>query len=118
MGAGLVEGGTGMVQWGQLLSKVIIPMFSSPVAGFVAGFFVMTGLMWLVRRWPPRRVNRWFRTLQIASAAWMAFAHGRNDSQNAMGVITLALLAHGTISQFDVPLTVMVVSAAGATSCS
>lgn len=112
VGAGLVEGGGGMVQWGQLVTKVIIPMISSPIAGFIVAFFVMTGLMWLVRRWKPTRVNRWFRSLQIVSAAWMAFAHGRNDSQNAMGVMTLALLAHGAIPTFDVPTWVIFIAAA------
>ena len=111
-GAGLVEGGGGMVQWDQLMTKVILPMISSPIAGFIVAFFVMTGLMWLVRHWRPTRVNRWFRSLQIVSAAWMAFAHGRNDSQNAMGVMTLALLAYGAIPTFDVPTWVIFTAAA------
>ena len=112
VGAALVEGGGGMVQWDQLVTKVILPMISSPIAGFIAAFFVMTGLMWLVRHWRPTRVNRWFRSLQVVSAAWMAFAHGRNDSQNAMGVMTLALLAYGAIPTFDVPTWVIFTAAA------
>jgi PiT family inorganic phosphate transporter len=111
VGAALVEGGGGMVQWDKLMTKVVLPMVSSPLAGFVVAYFVMTGLMWLVRRWSPSRVNRWFRVLQVISAAWMAFAHGRNDSQNAMGVMTLALLAHGSIAEFEVPLWIMLTAA-------
>jgi PiT family inorganic phosphate transporter len=106
-----MEGGAGMVQWDRLVEKVIIPMVTSPVIGFVVAFFAMTGLMWLVRHWRPSHVSGWFRRLQIVSAAWMAFAHGRNDSQNAMGVITLALLAYGAIPEFTVPLWVMFASA-------
>jgi len=113
VGAALVEGGSGMVQWGQLVSKVILPMVTSPIAGFIAAYFVMAGLLWLVRHWRPAKVNRGFRSLQVLSAAWMAFAHGRNDSQNAMGVITLALLAYGAIDTFTVPTWVMF-TAAGA----
>ncbi len=111
VGAALVEGGLGMVQWDKLMTKVILPMVGSPLAGFVAAYFVMAGLMWLVRRWSPTRVNRSFRVLQVISAAWMAFAHGRNDSQNAMGVMTLALLANGSITEFEVPLWIMLMAA-------
>jgi PiT family inorganic phosphate transporter len=111
VGAALMEGGSVMVQWDTLVEKVVIPMVSSPVIGFVVAFFAMTGLMWLVRHWTPSHVNGWFRRLQVVSAAWMAFAHGRNDSQNAMGVITLALLAYGAIPAFEVPMWVMFMSA-------
>jgi PiT family inorganic phosphate transporter len=112
VGAALVEGGSEIVQWDQLVTKVILPMVTSPIAGFIVAFFVMTGLMWLVRHWRPTRVNRWFRSLQVVSAAWMAFAHGRNDSQNAMGVMTLALLAYGAIPTFEVPTWVIFTAAA------
>jgi len=112
VGAALVEGGSEIVQWDQLVTKVILPMISSPIAGFIVAFFVMTGLMWLVRRWKPTRVNRWFRSLQVVSAAWMAFAHGRNDSQNAMGIMTLALLTYGAIPTFEVPTWVIFIAAA------
>lgn len=111
VGAALMEGGSGMVQWDKLVEKVVIPMVSSPLIGFVIAFFAMTGLMWLVRHWTPTHVNKWFRRLQVVSAAWMAFAHGRNDSQNAMGVITLALLAYGAIPAFEVPTWVIFTSA-------
>ncbi len=111
VGAGVMEGGRSMVHWDMLVEKVVLPMVTSPLLGFVVAFFAMTGLMWLVRRWRPAKVNTWFRRLQVISAAWMAFAHGRNDSQNAMGVITLALLSYGALPEFDVPLWVMFASA-------
>lgn len=84
---------------------------TSPLLGLVVAFFAMTGLMWLVRRWRPAKVNNRFRRLQAISAAWMAFTNGRNDAQDAMGVITLALLSYGAILEFDVPLWVMFASA-------
>ena len=111
VGAALMEGGASMVQWGALVSKVIIPMITSPVGGFIFAFLLMTGLLWLVRRWSPGPVNRWFRILQVGSAAFMAVSHGRNDAQNAMGVMTLALLAAGQIESFEVPLWVILLSA-------
>jgi PiT family inorganic phosphate transporter len=111
VGAALMEGGLSPVRWDQLVAKVIIPMITSPVGGFVVAYFFMVGLLWLVRHWSPAPVNRWFRILQVGSAAFMAVSHGRNDAQNAMGLITLALLAAGQIDAFVVPLWVILLSA-------
>lgn len=76
-----------------LLIKVIIPMFSSPVAGFAIGFVVMTLLYLLVKNWRPRTVTAVFGKAQLASAAYMGFSHGSNDAQKTMGIIALALVA-------------------------
>jgi PiT family inorganic phosphate transporter len=78
-----------------LLWKVIIPMFASPMIGFVLGFFVMGLLYALLRNWTPRMVNAVFGKAQLVSAASMGFMHGTNDAQKTMGIIALAL-ASGT----------------------
>ena len=78
-----------------LLWKVIVPMFGSPIAGFVLGMIIMTMLYFLLRRWKPRWVNSIFGKMQIVSAAGMGFMHGTNDAQKTMGIIALAL-ASGT----------------------
>lgn len=75
-----------------ILWKVIVPMITSPLAGFIGGFIVMTGLYFLLRHWRPLTVNRVFGKLQLFSAAYMGFAHGTNDAQKTMGIITLALV--------------------------
>jgi PiT family inorganic phosphate transporter len=80
-----------------LLWKVIIPMFASPVIGFVLGFFVMGLLYALLRNWKPRRVNVVFGKAQLFSAMGMGFMHGTNDAQKTMGIVALALAA-GTAS--------------------
>jgi phosphate/sulfate permease len=75
-----------------VLHKVVIPMISSPVIGFVGGFVIM-GFLYAVLRWSrPRFVSQFFGKLQIGSAAYMGFAHGLADAQKTMGVITLALV--------------------------
>lgn len=74
-----------------LLWKVIVPMFGSPIAGFVLGMTIMTTLYFMLRRWKPRWVNMLFGKLQIVSAAGMGFMHGTNDAQKTMGIIALAL---------------------------
>lgn len=78
-----------------LLWKVIIPMFASPLAGFVLGFFIMGLLYALLRNWKPRTVNAFFGKAQMASAISMGFMHGTNNAQKTMGIIALAL-ASGT----------------------
>ncbi len=84
--------------------KVLKAMLLSPVAGLLIGFAVMAGLMWLLRRVRPVTVNRWFGKLQLVSVSAMAWAHGTNDAQKVMGVITLALVAGGFQRELEVPL--------------
>jgi PiT family inorganic phosphate transporter len=78
-----------------LLWKVIVPMFGSPLIGFVLGFFIMGLLYALLRNWKPRSVNAVFGKAQMVSAAGMGLMHGTNDAQKTMGIIALAL-ASGT----------------------
>lgn len=74
-----------------LLYKVVIPMFSSPLAGLILGFGFMVLLYVLLRNWRPHTVNLVFGKAQLLSAGYMGFAHGSNDAQKTMGIIALAL---------------------------
>jgi len=85
----------GKEHWWQgkgVLWKVIVPMISSPLVGFVVGFLLMGLLYFLLQNWRPVTVNRVFGRLQLLSASYMGFAHGTNDAQKTMGIITLALV--------------------------
>ena len=84
-----------------VLWKVIIPMFASPLAGFVLGFLVMGLLYALLRNCKPRTVNAVFGKAQIASAMSMGFMHGTNDAQKTMGIIALALAAATANGRLD-----------------
>lgn len=75
-----------------VIPKVIIPMISSPIIGFIGGFIVMGLLYVLLRPFRPVTVNRVFGKLQIFSAGYMGFSHGMNDATKTMGIITLALV--------------------------
>jgi PiT family inorganic phosphate transporter len=77
--------------WGGLLYKVILPMFSSPILGFLLAFLWMSILYVLLWKARPSVVNAVFRKLQILSSAAMGFSHGSNDAQKTMGIIALAL---------------------------
>ena len=95
-GAAVAAAGTdwSVLQWGSgLMPKVIIPMFVSPVIGFVGGALLMFVLFIALRRATPHFVNAVFGKAQLVSAAWMAHSHGTNDAQKTMGIITLALFA-------------------------
>ena len=111
LGATIVAAGTGALKVDGIVKKVLIPMFTSPVLGFLISFALMLTLYWVFRgsRRKPMAVR--FRRLQVFSAAFMAFAHGSNDAQKTMGIITLALVTARVIPDFVVPVWVIVVSA-------
>lgn len=92
-GAGLAAGLR--VDWGQMGSKVLLPMLASPLVGFVAAWLLALVLILAIR--PARNATavRGFRLAQTVSASAMALGHGLQDGQKAIGVILLALAADG-----------------------
>ncbi len=111
IGAGLIAAGTGALDTSGIWNKVLVPMVTSPILGFLMALLLMILLLWLffrVRRKPLANV---FRRLQVLSAGYMAFAHGSNDAQKTMGIITLALVAAGVQSNDDVQWWVIFISA-------
>jgi inorganic phosphate transporter, PiT family len=111
IGATVVAAGTGALKINGIVNKVLIPMFTSPLLGFSIAFALMVTLYWIFRRSKRKPMAVRFRRLQVFSAAFMAFAHGSNDAQKTMGIITLALLTAGVIPTFEVPVWVIIVSA-------
>ncbi|MEG0874198.1 MAG: inorganic phosphate transporter [Clostridiales bacterium] len=100
------------VQWDGVLSKVILPLLSSPLIGFFIGFLVMKLLFNLLKDWRPAKANKVFSKLQIISAAVVSYSHGNNDAQKTMGIITLALITGGMISPSDgIPMWVKIACA-------
>jgi PiT family inorganic phosphate transporter len=93
-GAVVAKGGLLAFNWLTLVKKVLIPLIVSPLAGFTIAFLFMIGLLWICRRARPAAVHRLSRRMQLLSSCTMAFAHGSNDAQKSMGVMTLALAAY------------------------
>jgi inorganic phosphate transporter, PiT family len=86
--------------------NIVKTLLISPLVGFGGGAIIMIGLMWMFHKSPAGKVNRWFKHLQLVSASFMAFSHGSNDAQKAMGIITLALVSMGYMhggKDFHVP---------------
>ena len=92
-GAVVARGGLHAFSWAALYKKVLVPLVTSPAVGFFIGLFLMIGIMWLLRRTRTATVHVLSRRAQLVSASLMAFAHGSNDAQKSMGIITLALLS-------------------------
>ena len=84
-----------------LLPKVVVPMVTSPLLGFILGGMLMFILTLTLRAATPHLVHSIFGKLQLISAAWMAHSHGTNDAQKTMGIITLALFTATTGHSFD-----------------
>jgi PiT family inorganic phosphate transporter len=106
IGATIVATASGDVNWHNLVQTVIIPAVLSP---FIAGSVAALGVFFayrFIRRLGQREARTGYRYGQIFSASLVSLAHGTNDAQKTMGVISLALIAHGDISaaHFTVPL--------------
>jgi inorganic phosphate transporter, PiT family len=112
-GAMLAAVGTSGVKLDGLLTKVVIPAFVAPLSAFVVAGVVIVAVYRLLGRRNPGPVTRGFRGGQILSNSALALAHGTNDAQKTMGVITLALVAHGSLSPEHavVPAWVVILSA-------
>jgi PiT family inorganic phosphate transporter len=86
------RGDWSVLKWNTgLVPKVVVPMFTSPVAGFLLGALLMALLFIVLRSSTPHFVHSVYGKLQLVSAAWMAHSHGTNDAQKTMGIIALAL---------------------------
>jgi PiT family inorganic phosphate transporter len=113
VGSMLVAKGASAIQGDGLMEKVVVPAIVAPLLAFtVAGISILI-IYRIVGRLRPGPVNRGFRLGQIASGGLLALSHGTNDAQKTMGIITLALIAHGNIAadNFHVPDWVVLSSA-------
>ena len=111
LGAVTTAAGFGAWRMDGIVNKVLVPLFGSPIAGFLIGLFLMVVIFNVFRRVNPHLMNDLFRRFQVLSAAYMAFSHGSNDAQKTMGIMTLALVTAGIQTTFEPPLWVILVAA-------
>jgi PiT family inorganic phosphate transporter len=88
-------------------AKTVAFMVLSPLIGLAAAYLLMTAVYWLFRDAAPKRMDVFFRRLQIVSAGAFSYSHGTNDAQKTMGIITGALVTTGHLDEFTVPLWVI-----------
>jgi inorganic phosphate transporter, PiT family len=91
-------------------TKVLIFIVLAPLIGLSVGLLLMIAIGWMFHDSAPARVDRWFRRLQLVSAAAFSLMHGANDAQKTMGIITGALFTGGYLTTFHVPFWVEMVS--------
>jgi len=94
IGAGISKAGLSILGWSKISSTVIF-ILVSPLVGFVGSAAMVVLCTWILRKANPGRVDRWFRRLQLVSAAAFSLNHGGNDAQKTMGIILVLLYSQG-----------------------
>ena len=113
VGSAFAAAGADAVLGDGIAGKVLIPAIVAPIVAFVIGVIAINVAYGIAGRERPGPVNRGFRLGQVVSGGMLALAHGTNDAQKTMGIITLALIANGSLSEnADVPFWVVVSAAA------
>ena len=100
IGAAVAKSGFAVLIADKILTTIMF-IFISPALGFLLGSTIMLIVGWLFYRTAPAKVDRWFRRLQLVSAAMYSLGHGGNDAQKTMGIIWLILLAGGVVGAND-----------------
>ena len=91
-------------------TKTLMFIVLSPVIGMILGLIFMISLQWLFRGTAPSRVDKYFRRLQLLSAALFSLGHGTNDAQKTMGVIAVVLFTAGYLKTLDIPFWVVLMA--------
>jgi PiT family inorganic phosphate transporter len=108
-GAAIIKSGFGVIiaaGW----YKTIIFIVLAPAIGFILGYAFKVASAWVLRNQRPGVVNKWSRVLQLFSAALYSLGHGGNDAQKTMGIITSLLFAGGFLTEYLVPLWVVLIA--------
>lgn len=100
IGAALVKSGTDALIAAGLL-KILVFVILSPLLGFLLGSLMILAVSWLYVRSHPQRTDKWFRRLQLASAAMYSLGHGGNDAQKTIGIIWILLISAGAVAATD-----------------
>ncbi len=107
IGAAVAKAGTGALISAGLI-KTILFIVLSPALGFLFGSLMMVLVSWLFVRSTPRKVDKWFRNMQLVSASMYSLGHGGNDAQKTMGIIWMLLIATGYTTSDHLPVWVII----------
>jgi len=109
-GAGIAKAGfSALILSGY--SKVVIFIFAAPLIGMVMAYIFSVITLWIVRNKQPRKVDKYFRKLQLVSAALYSLSHGSNDAQKTIGIISIVLFTNGLLgTTFYIPSYIIILS--------
>jgi PiT family inorganic phosphate transporter len=109
-GAGIAKAGfSALILSGY--SKVVIFIFAAPLIGMVMAYIFSVITLWIVRNKQPRKVDKYFRKLQLVSAALYSLSHGSNDAQKTIGIISVVLFTNGLLgTTFHIPFYIIILS--------
>ncbi len=108
-GAAIAKAGWGVILlkgWNKTLLFIIL----SPTIGLILGAVLMLAVYWIFHSWSPQRVDKYFRKLQLVSAAAYSFGHGTNDAQKTMGIVAGTLFTAGVLKRFYIPFWVVLMA--------
>ena len=108
-GSAVAKAGLGVIipsGWTTTLTFTVV----SPIIGMVLGVLLMASVQWIFRGTAPSRVDKYFRKLQLLSAALFSLGHGTNDAQKTMGIIAGVLFTGGYLKTFDIPFWVILMA--------
>lgn len=109
VGAAVVSSGWDAIKFTGFV-RVLLALFISPLVGFAIGFLVLK-LIYLLSQGATPNINNFFKQVQVFTAVVLSLSHGTNDAQKTIGVITLSLIISGQLSDFQIPIWVILVSA-------
>jgi PiT family inorganic phosphate transporter len=92
--------------WTKTLAFIVL----SPAIGLLLGAGLMISVYWIFQHWAPRKLDKYFRKLQLLSAALYSFGHGTNDAQKTMGIIAGTLFTAGLLDHFYIPYWVIIMA--------
>jgi PiT family inorganic phosphate transporter len=109
-GAGIAKAGfSALILSGY--TKVVIFIFAAPLIGMVMAYVFSVITLWIVKNQQPRKVDKYFRRLQLVSAALYSLSHGSNDAQKTIGIITVVLFTNGILGDtFYIPFYIIILS--------
>jgi PiT family inorganic phosphate transporter len=110
IGAGVAAGGFEIIEVGGIVSKIIIPLITSPFIAIIVAYLITVLIIRIFINQPAAKMNRNFKRLQIVATFLFSITDGTNDAQKVMGIITMLLLYYGFISEFVVPFWVIIAS--------
>lgn len=107
-GAAIGRAGFAAILWGTKWRDTMMFIFLAPLLGMVLAYALMVAVFWIFRNSSPKKMDRWFRWLQLVSSAFFSYSHGGNDAQKTMGIITGVLFTSKVIPEFAVPTWVVI----------